>query len=112
MIAISSRLLTCECWTTGKGKKKPTTSLPDPDEPSPDINALHYFQERSSSKRKEIFRKVQIDLSVPSAQTDSAVHDPLAAELPVKILSLLLDMPVRWSSTFGMSMRAYKLRDV
>ncbi|THH18798.1 hypothetical protein EUX98_g8896 [Antrodiella citrinella] len=50
-------------------------------------------KERSSSKRKEIFRTVQ---------TRAGVERPL---------QLLLDMKVRWSSTFIMLVRAIETRD-
>jgi hypothetical protein len=52
------------------------------------------FQERSSAKRKQMFKDIQ--------QRDGV-------ELPKQ---LLLDMPVQWSSTYVMLDRAEKLRKV
>lgn len=51
-------------------------------------------QERSSAKRKELFRTVQINIKYDS------------------VLQLMLDMKVRWSSTFLMVNRAEKRREV
>jgi len=56
-------------------------------------------KERSSASRKELFRKLQL--------RDEDGHIP--ASNPRQ---LLLDMKVRWSSTFVMLRRAYELRDV
>ncbi|TFY77500.1 hypothetical protein EWM64_g6510 [Hericium alpestre] len=54
-------------------------------------------KECSSAKRKELFVKIQDD-------SNTGLQD---AHCP---LGLLLDMPVRWSSTYTMLVRAYKLR--
>lgn len=55
-------------------------------------------KERSSAKRKEIFQKIQMQ---------DKVNHP-ARKQP---LQLLLDMPVRWSSTYLMLERADHLKD-
>lgn len=57
------------------------------------------LQERSSAKRKELFRQIQLQ--------DKPDHP--ARKLP---LQLLLDMPVRWSSTYVMLERAEGLKEV
>ena len=59
---------------------------------------LTRFQERSSAKRKELFRSLQ--LKTPRS---SVTGQPL---------QLLMDMPVRWSSTYVMLCRALLLRTV
>jgi hypothetical protein len=53
------------------------------------------IQERSSSKRKELFKTIQT-----RSQADPAV---IAKQM-------VLDMKVRWSSTFAMLKRGYQLR--
>ncbi|KAF8119344.1 hypothetical protein EV363DRAFT_1199999 [Boletus edulis] len=56
-------------------------------------------QERSSAKRKELFQTIQ--------QQEKPNHPP--REHP---LQLILDMPIRWSSTYLMLDRAETLKDV
>ena len=56
-------------------------------------------QERSSAKRKQLFQTIQ--------QQDKPNHPPW--ERP---LQLILNMPVRWSSTYLMLDHAEKLKDV
>ncbi|KAI5992932.1 hypothetical protein EDD15DRAFT_2167604 [Pisolithus albus] len=56
-------------------------------------------QERSSAKRKELFRHLQV-------RSDDGHEQPGAP------LQLLIDMKVRWSSTFLMLRRALDLRKV
>ena len=83
----------------------------NPKEPDADLIAMHGIRrdkvgvvrmicvkERSSAKRKEIFQKIQLQAKVN--------HPP--RERP---LQLLLDMPVRWSSTYLMLERADHLKD-
>jgi hypothetical protein len=57
------------------------------------------IQERSSAKRKQLFWMIQ--------QQDKPGHLPRQHPL-----QLVLDMPVRWSSTYLMLDRAEKLKDV
>ncbi|KAK6987994.1 ribonuclease H-like domain-containing protein [Favolaschia claudopus] len=74
-----------------------------PDEHVPDLTAAVRdviglvraicVKERSSAKRKEIFRQIQAE-----AKSD-------------KPLQLILDMVIRWSSTYAMLYRGYNLRD-
>jgi hypothetical protein len=54
-------------------------------------------QERSSAKRKELFRGIQIRERA----------DPANAAK-----QMILDMKVRWSSTYSMLDRGYELREV
>jgi hypothetical protein len=61
---------------------------------SKSVMLLIFNQERSSSKRKEMWRIIQIK----------------ADSMPV--LQLILDMKVRWSSTYLMLDRAEKKKDV
>ena len=83
----------------------------NPKEPDADLIVMHGIRcdkvgvvrmicvkERSSAKRKEIFQKIQLQAKVN--------HPP--RERP---LQLLLDMPVRWSSTYLMLERADHLKD-
>lgn len=56
-------------------------------------------QERSSAKRKQLFQTIQ--------KQDRPGHPALQ-----RPLQLLLDMPVRWSSTYIMLDRAEKLKEV
>ena len=56
-------------------------------------------QERSSAQRKELFRQIQLQ--------DRPNHPPRKQPL-----QLLLDMPIRWSSTYVMLERSDTLKDV
>ena len=55
---------------------------------------LTAVQERSSSKRKEMWKTIQIKANNP------------------KVVQLILDMKVRWSSTYLMLDRAERKKDV
>jgi hypothetical protein len=57
------------------------------------------LQERSSAKRKELFHVIQL----------REREDCPPSKKP---LQLLLDMPIRWSSTYVMLEHAEKLKDV
>jgi hypothetical protein len=59
-----------------------------------DMCSLIRLQERSSSKRKQLFYEIQKARGV------------------LRPVTLLLDMPVRWSSTYVMLNRAYGSREV
>jgi hypothetical protein len=52
-----------------------------------------FLQARSSSQRKEVFKQIQNDKDIPAVQ-------------------LLLDMKVRWGSTYVMLDRAEQRREV
>lgn len=57
---------------------------------------LMFIQARSSAQRKQMFQDLQTAEGTPPSQA----------------LQLLLDMIVRWSSTYAMLTRALKLKDV
>jgi len=64
---------------------------------------LTLTQERSSAKRKELFRSIQSEKLMEK--------DHLNVKTGC-VKQLILDMPVRWSSTYGMLHRAVTLREV
>jgi hypothetical protein len=74
------------------------------------------LKERSSAKRKELFKKAQ--KAVAAEKADEQVRADITAgrtpALRMKFVpkQLLLDMPVRWSSTFCMLVRAASLKEV
>ena len=73
---------------------------------------LHYLpsiQERSSAKRKELFRIVQAEKAAEKAKLGVAGK---IKQVGKRIKQLIIDMPVRWSSTYGMLHRADQLKDV
>ena len=57
------------------------------------------LQERSSAQRKELFKKIQL--------RDDDGHLPIAVAK-----QLLMDMKVRWSSSYVMLERAEELKEV
>lgn len=59
------------------------------------------LQERSSSQRKEMFINIQITQAL-----EKPVEDRAAPK------ALILDMPIRWSSSFMMLLRGYSLQSV
>lgn len=65
---------------------------------------LTLTQERSSAKRKELFRSIQSEKLTEKDCVDNKTGRG--------IKQLILDMPVRWSSTYGMLHRAVILREV
>jgi hypothetical protein len=74
------------------------------------------LKERSSAKRKELFKKAQKAVAAEKAD-EQARADIAAGRTPAPRLKfvpkqLLLDMPVRWSSTFCMLVRAASLKEV
>jgi hypothetical protein len=71
------------------------------------LNSPH-LQERSSAKRKELFRVVQADKFAEKAKL--AVGK--AKHVIGRTKQLVIDMPIRWSSTFIMLHRADQLKDV
>ena len=64
-----------------------------------------WCQKRSSSKRKDIFAQIQ---RIRQKNSDLSL-DPSIRDVT---LGLLLDMPIRWSSTYVMLARALDLREV
>lgn len=62
---------------------------------------LMLFQERSSSQRKEMFLNIQATQALEKPPEDRK-----------KPKALILDMPIRWSSSFMMLLRGYSLRIV
>ncbi|KAF7342966.1 putative AC transposase [Mycena venus] len=91
--------------------KDPESHVPDTDMSIPlrdeiglvrTIAVKDGLQERSSSKRKQIFKDLQMQTRT---QGDNA-------EVRVTVgKQLILDMKVRWSSTYHMLLRAYELRE-
>jgi hypothetical protein len=74
------------------------------------------LKERSSAKRKELFKKAQKAVAAEKAD-EQARADIAAGRTPVPLTKLvpkqlLLDMPVRWSSTFCMLVQAVSLKEV
>ncbi|TFY81893.1 hypothetical protein EWM64_g2114, partial [Hericium alpestre] len=67
---------------------------------------LDNLKEHSSSKCKAMFGQIQEKMAEEIAASATSKGYELAAKTP---LSLLLDMPVWWSSTYTMLVRAYKL---
>ncbi|KAJ7884063.1 hypothetical protein B0H13DRAFT_1890132 [Mycena leptocephala] len=80
--------------------REPTAHIPDTSEPMRDEIGLVRsiaVKERSSARRKNLFKTIQL-----RHQTDPA---EIAKQM-------VLDMKVRWSSTYAMLDRAYTLREV
>ena len=72
------------------------------------LRILNVHQERSSAKRKELFRTVQVEKAADKIKTGTSKPD----ETIEQVKQLILDMPIRWSSTHGMLYRAVTLREV
>ena len=75
-----------------------------------------YFQECSSAKCKELFKKVQWAVAAKKVE-EQARADTTAGRAPAlqkKFVpkQLLLNMPVQWSSTFCMPVWAVSLKEV
>ena len=67
------------------------------------------IQECSSAKRKELFRTVQLEkAAAEKAKLTAAKSQGFFA----RAKQLILDMPVRWSSTYAMLHRAEQLKEV
>jgi hypothetical protein len=64
--------------------------------------------ERSSAKRKELFRMVQVEKMVEKAK----VVVGKAKQVIEHTKQLIIDMPVRWSSTYAMLHQAEQLSEV
>ena len=62
-------------------------------------------KERSSAKRKELFRTIQVEKNTEKAKSEGKT-------IIEQTKQLILDMSVRWSSTYGMLHRAVTLREV
>ena len=56
------------------------------------------MQERSSAKRKELFRAVQAEKAIEKAKL--AIGK--AKHVIERAKQLIIDMPIWWSSTYGM----------
>jgi hypothetical protein len=69
---------------------------------------MSFIQERSSAKRKELFRTVQVEKAIEKAKL---VIDK-TKQIVEHAKQLIIDMPVRWSSTYAMLHRADQLKDV
>jgi hypothetical protein len=72
------------------------------------LHTLNAGQERSSAKRKELFRAVQVEKAGEKTKAGMSKPD----ETIEQVKQLILDMPIRWSSTYGMLHRAVTLREV
>jgi len=66
---------------------------------------LTFLQEQSSAKRKELFQTIQTEKLLERARSEGK-------EAIGQTKQLILDMPVRWSSTYGMLHRAEVLCEV
>ncbi|KZT38983.1 hypothetical protein SISSUDRAFT_696854 [Sistotremastrum suecicum HHB10207 ss-3] len=67
-------------------------------------------KERSSSQRKELFADIQNTMhESPSASTTANKTTTTAGA--VRVYRLILDMPVRWSSTHAMLYRSFMLKE-
>jgi len=62
------------------------------------LHILNVGQERSSAKRKELFRTVQVEKAADKIKMGTSKPD----ETIEQVKQLILDMPIRWSSTHGM----------
>ena len=69
---------------------------------------LPNIQEHSSAKRKELFKTVQAEKAAEKARL--AVDK--SKNFFTRTKQLILDMPIQWSSTYGMLHRADQLKEV
>jgi len=69
---------------------------------------MSVIQERSSAKRKELFRTVQVEKAIEKAKLviDKTKH------IIERTKQLIINMPVCWSSTYAMLHQADQLKDV
>jgi hypothetical protein len=74
------------------------------------------LKECSSAKRKELLKNAQKAVAAEKAdeqaRADIAAGRTPAPQMKFVPKQLLLDMPVRWSSTFCMLVRAASLKEV
>jgi hypothetical protein len=72
------------------------------------LHTLNSNQEHSSAKHREHFWAVQVEKAGEKIKAGMIKPD----ETIEQVKQLILDMPIRWSSTYGMLHQAVTLREV